>query len=568
MSSCKNCHVSKNSSTILTGSDCGIDNNTAGNCALDEYGYPIVTQAPNNSGCVTGPDGTLVCPNTDVCTYWDMTKTNDACVVVSYIEEQLNISGAVLNVYKMLGVQEQQKLTDILGNGNAISSGDMPNFPAQQAFVGNLNTEWRSAVTGTAVIGKSFLGYDFGNIKMPNGREKYGIETAVKHDVCTIKIQQGCNSANRVTKARLERSDDGQVWFGVSILNIPDCDGLVTLSARKTVPARYWRLRPMTFNGGTNDYWVVVALQLSPFEKTDISNIEDRILLENRDRDYQTAPITMKCMYTPIDVQANASKWGFFQTDVYSIQVSFAQTIAMLGRPFAIGDLIELPSEQFYSMHNNAIKKYLMINDVAWYTGGYTQSWTPTMLRLIAVPAVASQETQQVTGKLTQDEDSTGLADINNGHAKTYQDISNISKTIKARANDLVPERGEDTTVLTQFTPEAYAFAKEKNLKFMKDLKTRASVIGHDAMPPNGKPFTEGDEFPINPASGDYHRLTYQKYGDDIPPRLYRYSTRADNGSGGWIPVDVDRRFEFKKTRPIVQEFLDRDNINLDGGLT
>lgn len=564
MANCISCGPNS-SDVIKTGTDCGTGNSTSGNCALDAQGYPITTSTTTPSGCTTTADGRVVCPDMDPCAYWDMsTQTGDTCIVESYIEEQLQISGAIINVHKMLGVHEQLALNDTLGNGNAISSGDMPNFPSKYAFIADQNNEWRSAVTGQAIIGKSFIGYDFGNIKMSNGRQRYGIETAIKHDVCTIKIKQGCDSKNRVTKARIERSDDGQTWFGVSLLNIPDCDGVVTLSFKKTVPARYWRIRPIAFNGGPDDYWVVVAMQLSEYEKTSVMNIQDRILLENRDVDYQVTPITVKGIYTPIDIQAAAAKFGFFQTDVYSIQVSFKQTISMLGRPFAIGDIIELPSEAQYSLTNESVKKYLRVNDVAWATGSYTQSWTPTMLRLLAVPAMATQETQQIFGKLTQDVDNSGLADINDGFAKKYQDISNISKTIKARANDLVPERGEDTSELTQFSKEAYDFADKKNFNLEK-IKTRASVIGHDGMPPNGKPYTEGDAFPDNPKSGDYHRLTYVKFGDNIPPRLYKYSVRTSGG--GWIPVDVDRRYESRKTRPLIQEFLNADNTNLDDKL-
>lgn len=554
MSNCIPCNANNNGNA----SNCGTTSNTSGDCVLDEYGYPVTSTATAPAGCTVMPDGRTVCPNMDPCTYWDLTKTNDSCIVESYIEEQLQISGAIINVHKMLGIHEQLALNDVLGNGNAISSGDMPNFPAKQAFIANQNTEWRSSFTGTNVIANGFIGYDFGNIKMSNGRTRYGVETAVKHDVCTIKIKQGCESKNRVTKARIERSDDGQVWYGVSLVNIPDCDGLVTLSFKKTVPARYWRIRPTAFNGGPDDYWVIIAMQLSEYEKTDIMNIQDRILLENRDRDYQVTPVVMKGIYTPIDIQASAAKFGFYQTDVYSIEVSFKQTISLLGRPFAVGDILELPSEFQYSLTNTPVKKYLMVNDVAWATGSYTQSWTPTMLRLLAVPALSTQETQQIFGKLTQDVDNSGLSDINDGSASKYQDITNISKTIRARANDMVPERGEDTTELTQFSDEAYAYADKNNFKLEK-IKTRASVIGHDGMPPNGAPYTEGDEWPANPKKGDYHRLTYKKYGDNIPPRLFKYSVRKDGGS--WIPVDVDRRFESKKTRPIIQEFISNNKV-------
>lgn len=558
MSGCKAC----NASTVPQSNNCGTASSTSGDCSsLDDNGFPVTSSTSSNSSSCVEING-VISPNMEVCTYWDLTKNNDSALTSSTTEEQLNISGAVMNVYKMLGIHEQQALVDATGNGSAISSGDLSNFSSKQAFTANLATEWRSSNVGNSVIGKSYIGYDFGNIKLSNGREKYGVETAIKKDIASIKIQQGCNVNNRVTKVRVERSNDGQTWFGVAILDVPDCDGLVSLAFNRSVPSRYWRLRPITFNGGASDWWSIIALQFSEYEKTNVYNIQDRILLENRDRDYQNPPLSMKCIYTPIDIQSNAAKWGFFQQDVFTLQVSFAQSIKMLGRPFAVGDIVELPSEAFPTYNNVSVKKYLMIKDVAWYTGSYTASWVPTMLRLLAEPAMASPETQQIFGKLTEDKDATGLSDIDDGNAPAYQDITAISDTIMAKANDLVPERGEDKTGLTQFSPEAFEYAKEKGFRLGK-LKSKGSVISHDAMPPNDKPYTQGDEFPDNPKSGDYHRLTYVKYGDDIPPRLYKYSTRVEGGQGAWIPLDIDRRFEFRKTRPMVQQFLDPNSVPL-----
>jgi hypothetical protein len=72
-------------------------------------------------------------------------------------------------------------------------------------------------------------------------------------------------------------------------------------------------------------------------------------------------------------------------------------------------------------------------------------------------------------------------------------------------------------------------------------------------MPPNGEPFTEGDVWPPNPKNGDYHRLTYTQKGTDIPPRLYRYMSRKQQ----WFYISTDRRYQARKTKPLIQEFID-----------
>lgn len=554
---CQKNYLNPTLTSTLSGKDCGIDTNTDGNCSLNPDGSPIVTPTTIGNGCNTG-NGALDYINKNAsCSPFDLSQESDTNLITGYIDEQLNIAGAPLNVYKMLGVYEQGKLIDLAGNGNTIDGGYLSGHPSTNAF-DMFATEWQSAQTGTNVIAKSYIGYDFGPVKLNNGRDRYGIETAVKHDITLIKIKQSCNSNNRVKNIRLERSNDGVKWYGVGIAFTGDCDGLVTLSFPKTVPSRFWRIRPLDFNGGINDFWAISALELMDYEKTEVTNIQDRILGENRDRQYLQQPLNMKCYYQPIDITANASKFGFLQTaDIYNISVSFGQAVNLLGRPFVVGDIIELPSEQQFTTTLTPIKKYLEITDVAWSTTSYTASWIPTMQRLLATPALASQETQDIFGKLTEDVDSMGLVDNNDGRNVKYQDISNISKTAKAKANTQVSERGQDNADITQISDTAIDYAANYPKLNLNKLNFNKNPYTDDAMPPNGESFTEGDTLPENPVNGAYHRLTYSningKYGKEIAPRLYRYSGRKKY----WIQLAVDKRFSLRKTKPLLQEYID-----------
>lgn len=562
MSTCKSCSID---TTPLpkSGEQCGIINDDplydTGHCSLDSNGNPIVTPTATNrgpDGCVLQPDGTTWCPDNPTCSPFDLTLSNETCLISDLITESLNIGAAVINVYRLLGVHEQGLLNDLTGTGVAFSNGNLPNYPAKNAFDKYI-TEWRSSQTGSDVIKSAFLGYDFGPIKLENGRMRYGIETAIKHDVAAINIKQGCDQANRATKIRLERSNDGIKWYGAALIDVPDCDGMTKLFFNRTVPSRYWRIRPVVFNGGPDDYWSVQALQLIDYEHTNIKNIQDRIWLENRDRDYDENVIRIKGSYQPIDVIGNQFKFGIMQdlTDNYTIEVSFRAVVAALGRPFVIGDIIQLPSETQYSPTLEPILKYLEISDVAWSTNGYTPNWIPTMQRLIAKPALASQETQDIFGKLTPNVDSTGLMDIDDGTNKKYQDIGDITQSIKAIANSKVPERGEDDADIQKFSKELLEFSdKHPNMQLRKYDK-KYMVYNEDAMPPNGEPYTQGDEYPVKPKHGDYHRLTYEKVGKHIAPRLMRYSELKKE----WIYLATDRRYEMNNVKPLLQEYLDSD---------
>lgn len=522
---------------------------------------PTITATANLS-CQTSPTG-LACPVEDDCSPFELTSeelSSDSCLINSFVTEALNKGAANINVFKLLGVYAQGQLCDLTGVGAPISSGSIPNYPAANAFDKYI-TEWRSEQTGSKVLTNAYIGYDFGPIRLANDRVRYGIDTLVKHDVATIKIKQGCNSLNRVTQIRVERSNDGTKWFGAALLSVSDCDGMVTLNFSKTVPSRWWRIRPTLFNGGINDYWSVQALQLIDYEETAVTNIQDRIFLENRDRQYDKSTVTIKGSYTPLSLQTYQSKFGnsqlFGGIETYSIEVSFSAVVGLLGRPLVIGDIIQLPSETQYSPTLKPILKYLEVTDMSWSTNGYTPNWIPTLQRILAGPVLASQETQDVLGKLTQDIDSSGLVDIDNGdNSKAYQDLSSISQTIHADADTNVPERGEDFADVTKLSPAVYEWEKQyKNLN-MKKVDRNRNVYGIDAMPPNGLPFTQADTFPKSPKNGDYHRLTYTFINNDIPPRLHRWS----DAKGRWIYLETDQRFAHKNTKPLLQEFLDPTN--------
>ena len=223
---------------------------------------------------------------------------------------------------------------------------------------------------------------------------------------------------------------------------------------------------------------------------------------------------------------------------------------------FVIGDIIQLPSETQYTASLTPVKRYLEVTDVAWSTNGYTPNWVPTMQRLIAKPVMASQETQDIFGKLTEDFDEVGSSDIQDGaDDKPYQDLSSITQTIDADQNTDVPVRGVDYADVGEVPQAFYDWNEEQtgNTDLAEKIDRRRGVFGYDAMPPNGEPYTEGDAFPTNPSDGDYHRLTYTSIRTGIPARLHRYSELKER----WVYLEKDRRAEFKNTEQRLQEYLD-----------
>lgn len=482
---------------------------------------------------------------------FDLTNTEDLEYINNLGQEALQLGGAKINVFKLLGIHEQGQLVDLAGNGTGISSSFQTNFPPANVFNVSL-PEWKSGEKGDQVIQKSFLGYDFGPIKFePTGRNKYGIDTKVKYHITTIKIKQACDSNNRITKARVEYSLDGSKWFGADIINLPDNNDLNQISLKSSAPARYWRLRPLAFNGGTNDSWKVHELQLIDYRSTDLNVLQDEMgFLEARDRDYDHNSIQLRAYYDLIDVQTELSRFGIeLPSQQLYMQFNFIATVQSLGRPLVIGDILEIPSEAQFSAELKKILKYLEVTDVAWSTEGYTPGWQPTMLRIVAQPMLASQETLDIIGDFAPSVDETGLFDIDDSN---HSDLTDQNNAMESAACTNLPQSGQDSINIEHFSQEEIEAAADQGFDISKLSTNPNALYVEDGIPPNGEPYTEGDEYPQNPTDKQYHRLTYSHVNDEIPPRLYQYSI----AKGRWVFCETDRRFEFNGVKPKKQEFL------------
>jgi hypothetical protein len=549
----------------------------------DPYYIPPV--APAGTLVPFRPGTNIVCPAnpSDQTSPWQLILSNDACIQDQYLTEALQIGGAIINIYKLLGVHEQCKLVDATGLGNAISNGDGGIYVSSNAF-NKYQSEWHSAQTGSAVTASAFIGYDFGEIKtLDQSRRMYGVDTAINKHITAFAIKQDSNQTNRATQVRLEYSQDSLNWYGAGLATLPDNDCLNIILMRRSAPARYWRLRPTIFNGsGTGNgtctstqvvngvtltgnfgsYWGVQALQLyHNYMATETQNIQDAILMENRDRAYATDPIFNMGYYDLLDTATELSRFGIeLPSQTFSIQLSFSATVATLGRPIIIGDIIELPSEQQYSPTMQPVKKWLEVTDVAWATNGYTPGWQPLLLKVTASPALASQETQDIFGDLAEEpvEGGLGLLDKGNGRNPNYQDFSNISRTISRVAEDAVPERGrEGSGLIREWTAEELANAQAQGLPAGRlhsiGLHPTSSYV-EDAMPPNNLPYTQGTALPaINVSTdGQYFRLIYTGLSQNVPARLYKFSKTK----GRWEWKETDLRGKFNPTKPYLQEFL------------
>jgi len=136
---------------------------------------------------------------------------------------------------------------------------------------------------------------------------------------------------------------------------------------------------------------------LPTYDETNPLFIEDLLLLENRNREYEPDVYTQRGVYRAQDIDFDLSQFGLFlQNDTLFITFHYNDMIDHIGRKLMNGDVLELPNLKDYHPLNQsvpmALPKFYVINDANFASEGFSQTWLPHLWRVKAVPLVGSQE--------------------------------------------------------------------------------------------------------------------------------------------------------------------------------
>ena len=141
--------------------------------------------------------------------------------------------------------------------------------------------------------------------------------------------------------------------------------------------------------------------------KYDQSNplfIEDLLLLENRDRSYDPDVYVMRGVYQTQDIDFDLTQFGLFlNNDTLFITFHYNDMIDTFGRKLMSGDVFELPNLKDYNPLDPDIQlplpRYYVIQDAAFASEGFSQTWLPHLWRVKATPLVNAQEFRQILDK-------------------------------------------------------------------------------------------------------------------------------------------------------------------------
>lgn len=556
-------------------------------------------------------------------------NTSDESFQEQIAAENLNISGAPVNVFKLLGIHEQGKLVDLVGNGHALNG-------SADAFDGLAGT-WLSPESGMAVLTTpSWLGYDFGVVQTSYGQDQNGPGAPAAQHITSFRIEQPTNG-RRALQIRVERSTGGYKagtiqftgtgngtvqgytpgpgavpgtfmltansataftvfftgdttvvvgiatvgvrfnslfgsftivagstpfvtgdlfslpveldWYRVDVVNLPDLPNPVLVRIKQSQASRYWRIVPVSFAGATtNEQWEVAKLELFDYQTTRLDDVQDSVLLENRDRDYAKQSIQFKVAYQPFDAISDLSKFGFQVADIFTFTTVFSTMVKALGRPIVVGDVIELPSAMQYDHNLKPVRKFLEVTDTSWAADGYTTTWKPITFRFQASQLIPSQEHRDLLGTVDTQKYVVDDGSFFDGIEQIQTGPLTATEATGAEAALAVPEKG--TNVREQ--------ASGTNRFNEAGTYDGVGLYVEDALPPDGQAYQEGFKLPdVSAASeGDFFRLNYDP-ALHIPARLYKFSSIKNR----WIFVEQDRRAERSSHRPSQREIFNQPSV-------
>jgi len=269
------------------------------------------------------------------------------------------------------------------------------------------------------------------------------------------------------------------------------------------------------------------------YAEQDVTNIQDLLFLENRDRKYDEDVYTLRGHYNVQDQDFDLSQFGLFlSNDTLFMTIHINSSVKTLGRKIISGDVIELPhlnDEYALNDYSVALKRFYVVEDVNRAAEGFSQTWYPHLYRLKLKQIYDSQEYKDILDLPAGDEEGNTLRDI----MSTYDKEMQINDAIIAQAEENTPSAGYDTshfyTITVQDNGEVDLVTVDRDTLVDANIEVsritnaapRSGYPGYlvgDGFPPNGSPFGTGIGFPSDSGEGDYFLRT-----DFVPNRLFRF---------------------------------------------
>ena len=289
------------------------------------------------------------------------------------------------------------------------------------------------------------------------------------------------------------------------------------------------------------------------YANTSVTNIQDLLFLENRDRKYSQEIYRIRGMYNVANIDFNLSAFGLFiDNDTIYMTVHINDFIKYIGRKPISGDVIELPHLRDDFALNDfdvSLPRYYVIEDVGRASEGFSVTWFPHLYRLKCKRITDNQQFADILNKPALDFNgdpvaNTTLRDL----ISTHNTELSINDQIVAQSEVDAPKSGYETRqfytlavdpatgrpALTTADSDNLDASNAGNIRAsdVENIPARTGYTGYlvgDGFPVNGYDFGHGIQFPNAPANNDFFLRT-----DFMPNRLFRY----DGNYSTWVKVE------------------------------
>ncbi len=286
-----------------------------------------------------------------------------------------------------------------------------------------------------------------------------------------------------------------------------------------------------------------------------VANIQDLLLLENRDRKYDPEIYRIRGYYNVQNIDFNLSQFGMFiDNDTLYMTVHINDFINYVGRKPISGDVLELPHLKDDFALNDfdiSLPRYYVIEDVGRASEGFSATWYPHLYRLRTTKITDSQQFAEILD-LPAGEDTT----------LTVRDILSTRNT-ELMINDAVINQAEVDAPFSGYeTRQFYTLAVDQTtgkpiIQTASDIHITASNASFLASENNGRPvrsgytgYLVGDGCPVNgyyfgsgiqfPGSAELDDFFLRT--DFLPSRLFRFD------GARWIKVEDAVRMSMTNT--------------------
>ncbi len=315
-----------------------------------------------------------------------------------------------------------------------------------------------------------------------------------------------------------------------------------------------------------------------------VTNIQDLLFLENRDRKYDPEIYRIRGLYNVQNIDFNLSQFGLFiDNDTLYMTVHINDFIKYIGRKPISGDVLELPhlrDDFALGDFDVALPRYYVIEDVGRASEGFSATWYPHLYRLKLKKITDNQQFADIMSLPATD--SNGDPDPSGMTLKdllsTYNKELDINDQVIAQAEEDAPLSGFETrqfytlaadpttgqSVLVtadQDTLSASSGSLNVTASSQNAVPVRAGYTGYllgDGYPPNGYAFGFGAQFPDAPATDDFFLRN-----DFFPNRLFRFNGTA------WAKVEDAVRMTMTNNDSRQTQktgFINNTNTNVIGG--